>query len=39
LREKYPEEFAVGQTYGCGRLTVEKDRINAFAAEFASTTR
>jgi acyl dehydratase len=34
VSEKYLEEFAVGQTYGSGRLTVEKDRIKAFAAEF-----
>lgn len=31
---KYLEDFAVGQTYGSGRLTVDKDRIKAFAAEF-----
>ena len=32
--QKYLEDFAVGQTYGSGRLTVDKDRIKAFAAEF-----
>jgi len=34
MGEKYLDDFAVGQTYGSGRLTVEKDRIKAFAAEF-----
>ena len=34
MGEKYLEDFAVGQTYGSGRLTVDKDRIMAFAAEF-----
>ena len=34
MSEKYLDDFAVGQTYGSGRLTVEKDRIKAFAAEF-----
>jgi acyl dehydratase len=34
VSEKYLEDFAVGQTYGSGRLTVDKDRIQAFAAEF-----
>jgi acyl dehydratase len=31
---RYLDDFAVGQTYGSGRLIVEKDRIKAFAAEF-----
>jgi acyl dehydratase len=31
---KYLEDFAVGQFYGSGRITVEKKRIKAFAAEF-----
>src|SRR5687768_16724856 len=32
---KYLEDFAVGQMiYGSGRITVEKERIKAFAAEF-----
>jgi acyl dehydratase len=31
---RYLEDFAVGQTYGSGRLKIEKDRIKAFAAEF-----
>jgi len=34
VSEKYLEDFAVGQIYGSGRVTVEKDRIKAFAAEF-----
>jgi acyl dehydratase len=34
VSEKYLEDFAVGQTYASGRLTVDKDRIKAFAAEF-----
>src|SRR3954465_8739498 len=31
---KHLEDFAVGQIYGSGRITVEKGRIKAFAAEF-----
>jgi acyl dehydratase len=31
---RYLEDFAVGQTFGSGRLRVEKERIKAFAAEF-----
>ena len=31
---RYLEDFAVGQTYGSGRLTVEEARIRTFAAEF-----
>ena len=34
MSEKYLEDFAVGQIYGSGRITVEKDRIMTFAAEF-----
>ena len=34
MSEKHLEDFAVGQTYGSGRLTVDTDRIKAFAAEF-----
>src|SRR6267154_6296811 len=30
----YLEDFAVGQTFGSGRLRVEKERIKSFAAEF-----
>ena len=32
--ERYLEDFAVGQTFGCGRLRVDKERIKTFAAEF-----
>jgi acyl dehydratase len=31
---RYLEDYAVGQTYGSGRLTVDEARIKAFAAEF-----
>lgn len=34
MSEKYLEDFAVGQVYGSGRITVGKERIKAFAAEF-----
>ncbi|HEX9396659.1 MAG TPA: MaoC family dehydratase [Burkholderiales bacterium] len=34
MAEHYLEDFVVGQTYGSGRLTVDKDRIKSFAAEF-----
>ncbi len=34
MTERYLEDFAVGQTFGSGRLRVEKERIKAFAAEF-----
>ncbi|SAL51957.1 MaoC family dehydratase [Caballeronia udeis] len=34
LSERYLEDFAVGQTFGSGRLRMEKERILAFAAEF-----
>ena len=34
VTERYLEDFAVGQIYRSGRLTVDKDRIKAFAAEF-----
>src|ERR1700726_5066688 len=34
LSERYLEDFAVGQTFGSGRLRIEKERILAFAAEF-----
>ncbi|HEX9837613.1 MAG TPA: MaoC/PaaZ C-terminal domain-containing protein, partial [Alphaproteobacteria bacterium] len=30
----YLEDFAVGQIYVSGRITVKKERIKAFAAEF-----
>lgn len=32
--ERYLEDFAVGQTYGSGRIRVDTERIKAFAAEF-----
>ena len=31
---RYLEDFAVGQTFGSGRLRVDKQRVMAFAAEF-----
>jgi acyl dehydratase len=34
MSEKYLEDFAPGQTYGSGRLTVDEVRIKSFAAEF-----
>jgi acyl dehydratase len=34
MSEKYLEDFAVGQIYGSGCITVEKERIKTFAAEF-----
>ena len=34
MRERYLEDFAIGQTYGSGRLRVELERIKSFAAEF-----
>jgi acyl dehydratase len=34
VRQNYLEDFGVGQTYGSGRLTVDAERIKAFAAEF-----
>src|SRR6202047_5150132 len=34
LSKRYLEDFAVGQTFGSGRLRIEKERILAFAAEF-----
>ena len=32
--ERYLEDFAVGQTFGSGRLRINKERVLAFAAEF-----
>jgi acyl dehydratase len=32
--ERYLEDYAVGQTYGSGRIRVDEERIKAFAAEF-----
>ena len=34
MNERYLEDFAVGQTFGSGRLRVEAGRIKSFAAEF-----
>ena len=34
MTERYLEDFAVGQTFESGRLTVDSNRIKAFAAEF-----
>jgi acyl dehydratase len=34
MSEQYLEDFAIGQTYGSGRLTVDRNRSKAFAAEF-----
>ena len=31
---RYLEDFAAGQTFGSGRLRIEKQRIETFAAEF-----
>lgn len=31
---RYLEDFAVGQTYGSGRLRIDAERIKSFAAEF-----
>jgi acyl dehydratase len=34
MRERYLEDFTVGQNFGSGRLVVDEERIKAFAAEF-----
>ena len=34
MSERYLEDFAVGQTFGSGRLRVDKEQIKTFAAEF-----
>ncbi len=34
MTERYLEDFAVGQTFGSGRLRVDRERIKSFAAEF-----
>ena len=34
MSERYLEDFAVGQTFGSGRLRVDRERIKTFAAEF-----
>src|ERR1700733_6580921 len=33
-RQRYLEDFAVGQTFGSGRMRIDKERIFAFAAEY-----
>jgi acyl dehydratase len=32
--QRYLEDYAVGQTYGTGRLRVDEGRVRSFAAEF-----
>ena len=34
MSARYLEDFAVGQTFGSGRVRIDKERIFAFAAEF-----
>jgi len=34
MNQRYLEDFAVGQTFGSGRLRIEEERIKSFAAEF-----
>ena len=34
MTERYLDDFAVGQTFGSGRLRIDADRIKSFAAEF-----
>ena len=34
MSRRYFEDFAVGQTFGSGRLRITKEQIKAFAAEF-----
>jgi acyl dehydratase len=34
MSERYLEDFAVGQTFGSGRLRITEPQIKAFAAEF-----
>ena len=34
MRERYLEDFVVGQVFGSGRLVVDEERIKSFAAEF-----
>jgi acyl dehydratase len=34
MSERYLEDFAVGQTFGSGRLRVDAERIKSFAREF-----
>ena len=34
MTARYLEDFALGQTYGSGRIRIDGDRIKSFAAEF-----
>ena len=34
MTERYLDDFAVGQTFGSGRLRIDAERIKSFAAEF-----
>jgi len=34
MTQRYLEDFAVGQTFGSGRLVIDEARIKSFAAEF-----
>jgi hypothetical protein len=34
MSARYLDDFAVGQTFGSGRLRIEEERIKRFAAEF-----
>lgn len=34
MTQRYLEDFAVGQTFGSGRLVIDRERIKRFAAEF-----
>ncbi len=34
MTQRYLEDFAVGQTYGSGRLRIDRERVKSFAAEF-----
>ena len=34
MSERYLEDFAVGQTFGSGQLSIDRERAKAFAAEF-----
>ena len=34
MAARYLDDFAVGQTFGSGRMRIDEDRIKSFAAEF-----
>ena len=34
MTARYLEDFALGQTYGSGRIRIDGDRIKSFSAEF-----